>query len=70
MVMELLVAPLLLVRWRDPRVTWTLALVFLGFHLMTFALVTIIFLPHCIALLSLLPLERLTGARAREPVPA
>ncbi|MCW2715380.1 MAG: conserved rane protein of unknown function [Frankiales bacterium] len=58
MVMELAVAPLLLVRWRDPRWGWGLALVFLGFHLMTFALITIIFLPHCIALLSLLPLER------------
>jgi hypothetical protein len=68
-VMELLVAPLLLVRWRDPRVTWLLALGFLGFHLLTFAMVTIIFLPHCIALLALLPLERLTASRPREPVP-
>ena len=65
-VMELLVAPLLLVRWRDPRWTWLLALGFLGFHLMTFAMITIIFLPHCIALLALLPLER---AASREPVP-
>jgi hypothetical protein len=69
MVMELLVAPLLLVRWRDPRITWGLTLGFLGFHLMTFAMVTIIFLPHCVALLALLPLERLTASRAREPVP-
>ncbi len=65
---ELLVAPLLLVRWRDPRITWGLAVGFLGFHLMTFAMITIIFLPHCVALLALLPLERLT--RAREAVPA
>jgi hypothetical protein len=69
MVLELAIAPLLLVRWRDPRVTWLLALGFLGFHLMTFSMITIIFLPHCIALLSLLPLERL-ASRQREPVPA
>ena len=67
MVMELVVAPLLLVRWRDPRVTWTLALGFLGFHLMTFSMITIIFLPHCVALLALLPLEK---AVRREGVPA
>ena len=60
MVMELVVAPLLLVRWRDPRWTWGLATAFLGFHLMTFSMITIIFLPHCMALLALLPLERLT----------
>lgn len=67
MVMELLVAPLLLVRWRDERRTWALAIGFLGFHLMTFAMITIIFLPHCVALLALLPLERLV--RTPEPVP-
>ena len=68
LVLELVVAPLLLVRWRDPRVGWALALLFLGFHLMTFSMITIIFLPHCIALLALLPLERLT--LRQEPVPA
>jgi hypothetical protein len=67
LVMELVVAPLLLVRWRDPRVTWLLAAGFLGFHLMTFSMITIIFLPHCVALLALLPLEKLP---AKEPVPA
>lgn len=66
-VLELLVAPLLLVRWRDERRTWALAGAFLGFHLMTFAMITIIFLPHCVALLALLPLERLI--RSRETVP-
>ncbi len=65
--MELVIAPLLLVRWRDPRVTWWLALGFLGFHLMTFSMITIIFLPHCIALLALLPLERLVRQRERAP---
>ncbi len=64
LVLELAVAPLLLVRWRDPRRTWTLAAGFLGFHLMTFAMITIIFLPHCVALLSLLPLERLARRSA------
>ena len=58
---ELLVAPLMLVRWRRPEVTWLLAVGFLGFHLMTFATISIIFLPHCVALLALLPLERLTA---------
>jgi len=67
LIMELAVAPLLLVRWRDPRVTWLLALGFLGFHLLTFSMITIIFLPHCVALLALLPLER---AVQREQVPA
>ena len=67
LVLELVVAPLLLVRWRDERRTWALAVGFLGFHLMTFAMITIIFLPHCVALLALLPLERLV--RTPEPVP-
>ena len=65
--LELVVAPLLLVRWRDPRITWKLTLGLLGFHLMTFAMITIIFLPHCIALLALLPLERLVRQRERAP---
>jgi len=68
MVMELLVAPLLLVRWRDPRTTWLLAAGFLGFHLLTFAMITIVFLPHCVALLALLPIERLVPARPPVPV--
>ena len=67
MLMELAVAPLLLVRWRDPRIGWLLALGFLGFHVMTFAMITIIFLPHCIALLALLPLERLTLRKEAVP---
>jgi hypothetical protein len=68
MLLELAVAPLLLVRWRDPRITWLLAAAFLGFHLITFATITIIFLPHVVALLSFLPLERLVPS-PREPVP-
>lgn len=67
--MELLVAPLLLMQWRRPQVTWLLAAGFLGFHLMTFCMLTIIFLPHCVALLALLPLERLPDLR-RAPAAA
>jgi len=62
---ELCVAPLLLVRWRRPQLTWVLTTGFLGFHLMTFATISIIFLPHCVALLALLPLERLPELRRR-----
>jgi hypothetical protein len=73
LLLEFVVAPLLLVRWRDERITWALVAGLLGFHLLTFATVTIIFLSHCMALLSLLPLERLvrpapTAAPAPVPV--
>lgn len=61
---ELLVAPLLLVSWRDPRVIWGLVGGFYAFHLMTFLTISIVFLPHCVALLALLPLERLTRIEA------
>ncbi|GAC1443806.1 MAG: HTTM domain-containing protein [Mycobacteriales bacterium] len=69
---ELLVSPLLLVRWRDPRRTWLLVGGFYLFHLMTFLAISIVFLPHCVALLALLPLERMSVQRLaqREPVPA
>jgi hypothetical protein len=65
---ELLVSPLLLVRWRDERVTWALVAGFYLFHIMTFATITIVFLPHCVALLALLPLERF-GVRRLKLVP-
>jgi hypothetical protein len=61
---ELLVSPLLLVRWRDRRVTWLLVGGFYVFHLMTFLTISIVFLPHCVALLALLPLEKLTPRSA------
>ncbi len=70
---ELLVSPLLLVRWRDERRTWLLVAGFYGFHLMTFLTISIVFLPHCVALLALLPLERLParrGAVRRLPAPS
>jgi hypothetical protein len=71
---ELLVSPLLLVRWRDERITWSLVGGFYLFHVMTFVTITIVFLPHCVALLALLPLERFAVRRVhppltREPVP-
>jgi hypothetical protein len=62
---ELFVSPLLLVRWRDARITWSLVGGFYLFHLMTFATITIVFLPHCVALLALLPLEQLAVRRVR-----
>jgi hypothetical protein len=37
----------------------------LGFHMMVYAGVTIIFLPHCVAILSILPWERVPELRAR-----
>ena len=51
-------APLMLFA-RSDRARVALAVFLLGFHLMTFAGVRIIFLPHCVAILSLLPWERL-----------
>jgi hypothetical protein len=43
------------------RARWQYVIVvgLLGFHLMTYSMITIIFLPHVVCLLSFLPLERL-----------
>jgi hypothetical protein len=59
---ELLVSPLLLIRWRH---AWALVAGFYLFHLMTFLTISIVFLPHCVALLALLPLERLSVRRVQ-----
>ena len=64
---ELCVSPLLLIRWRDERITWSLVGGFYLFHVMTFATITIVFLPHCVALLALLPLERFAVRRVTAP---
>ena len=64
---ELLVSPLLLVRWRDERLTWLLVAGFYLFHVMTFLTISIVFLPHCVALLALLLLEQL-AVRRRAPI--
>ncbi|MFQ1001591.1 MFS transporter permease [Modestobacter sp. SSW1-42] len=63
LVFEALTPLVLLVR-RD-RARIALVAFLIGFHLMVFAGVTIIFLPHCIAIASILPWERLVGARRR-----
>ena len=56
-------APLMLLV-RSDRARIALVVFLLGFHVMVYAGVSIIFLPHCIAILSILPWERLT-ARGR-----
>jgi hypothetical protein len=50
---------------RSDRARMGLVLFLLGFHVMVYAGVGIIFLPHCIAILSILPWERLTAFRRR-----
>jgi hypothetical protein len=57
-----LAAPLILLV-RSNRARIGLVVFLLGFHLMTYAGLTIIFLPHCVAILSILPWERLTARR-------
>ena len=59
---------------RSDRARVGLVLFLLGFHVMVYAGVGIIFLPHCIAVLSVLPWERLTvlwwrSGRQRTPMP-
>ena len=56
-------APLMLLV-RSDRARVALVALLLGFHVMVYAGVTIIFLPHCIAILSILPWERAPEARA------
>jgi hypothetical protein len=66
-----LAAPLMLLV-RSDRARIGLVLFLIGFHLMVYAGVGIIFLPHCVAILSILPWERLTERRPQshpaEPV--
>jgi hypothetical protein len=59
-------APLMLLA-RSDRARIGLVLFLLGFHLMVFAGVTIIFLPHCVAILSILPWERLAARFQHSP---
>jgi hypothetical protein len=61
-----LASPLLLVPGRIGR--WFLGAAVL-FHLVTFATITIIFLPHIMCLLAFVPLERLRLPRTREAAP-
>ncbi len=53
-----LLSPLILLA-RSGRARVAVVAFLLGFHLMTYAAITIIFLPHVVALLSMLPWERL-----------
>jgi hypothetical protein len=67
-------APLMLLV-RSDRARIGLVLFLLGFHVMVYAGVGIIFLPHCVAILSILPWERLSSGRPPvnripAPVPA
>ena len=55
---------------RSDRARTCLVLFLLGFHVMVYAGVAIIFLPHCIAILTILPWERLPDLRARLRRPA
>jgi hypothetical protein len=55
-------APLMLLV-RTDRARVGLVLFLLGFHVMVYVGVGIIFLPHCVAILSILPWERLTATR-------
>jgi hypothetical protein len=57
-------APLLLLA-RSDRARVALVVLLLGFHPMTLTGVRIIFLPHCVAILSLLPWEPLPEAARR-----
>ena len=61
LVLEFLAPLMLLVRSDRARIG--LVLLLLGFHVMVYAGVTIIFLPHCVAILSILPWERLPARR-------
>lgn len=63
-----LLSPLILLA-RSDRARIAVVTFLLGFHVMTYAAITIIFLPHVVALLSMLPWERLSRP-AQAPVPA
>ena len=58
---EFLSPVLLFVR---PRVQQYLVAFLLGFHVMTYLMIRIIFMPHVVCLAAFLPLERLVGIRA------
>ena len=57
-------APLMLLVW-SARARVALVVFLLGFHLAVYASVAIIFLPHCVAVLSILPWERLPDVSRR-----
>ena len=59
-----LLSPLMLLVW-SVRGRVLLVGFLLGFHLSVYASVSIIFLPHCVAILSILPWERVPAVRRR-----
>jgi hypothetical protein len=72
MIIGELAAPLLLLV-RTDRMRVALVLFLLSFHVITYLGLGIVFLPHCIAILSIAPWERLRGLRQRTtaaPAPA
>lgn len=64
-VLEML-SPLILLA-RSDRARALVVFILVGFHVMTYAAITIVFLPHVVAILSILPLERLVPGRAADP---
>jgi vitamin K-dependent gamma-carboxylase-like protein len=64
-----LAAPLMLLVW-SARARVVLVAFLLAFHLAVYASVAIIFLPHCVAILSSLPWERLPEVTRRLRAPA
>jgi hypothetical protein len=64
-----LASPLILLV-RSNRARVALVAFLLGFHVIVYAGVTIIFLPHCVAVLSILPWERLDLRRRSGAAPA
>jgi hypothetical protein len=64
-----LASPLLLVV-RSDRVRVAAVAGLVVFHLVTFAALGIIFLPHLVALAAFLPLERIGSARLGQPATA
>jgi hypothetical protein len=57
---ELSSPAVLVVRSQRLRTAWVVGCY--AFHVMTFATISIVFLPHCVALLAFLPIERLVAA--------
>jgi hypothetical protein len=64
MILMELSSPLILLA-RSERARAAVAVVLWGFHITVFIGVTIIFLPHCVAISSFLPLNRLSDVRDR-----
>lgn len=56
-------SPIMLIA-RSPKARVIVVAILLGFHVSVYASVTIIFLPHCIAILSILPWEKLLRRKA------